>query len=162
MAKHEMPKALQEQVREAKLLEDDLNKARDIIQRGLTQYVKRKIGARNRAQVENQESLYAELDEYESRDDIQEAYGYDIITETEKDRLMDMWDARENAKNNTGGKYEDRVTQMLEKAMRVIGEDCWDQIYEAKAAKRQFDEYWKNVEKENLQREWERKHSLRI
>lgn len=38
---------------------------------------------------------FAALEEYRSKDDILDAYGFGCITEARKDKLIDMWDRRE-------------------------------------------------------------------
>ena len=66
-----------------------------------------------------EEDPFEELEEWSSREDIRDAYGYDAITEKEMDRLMELWDLREQQKEQNRGKpeYEDRITIMLDWAM---------------------------------------------
>lgn len=62
------------------------------------------------------------LADYSSRDEIRDAYGYGFITEKQMEKLMDMWDERENGMQ-PGALYE-RKTQLLSEfyqmAKRVI------------------------------------------
>lgn len=157
MAKFEMGQDLKIQLAKADSLKRDIATARKIIDNGMKQYIKRKIGARNKQQIEDQEAFYADLAGYDSKKDIQDAYGWDLISETEMDRLNAMWDAREIAKQNAG-KYSDRITEMLEAAMNSVGERYDQEIFDAEMAKRRFDEDVKRIQRENAQRDWERKY----
>lgn len=67
------------------------------------------------------EDIFLPLEEYSSRTDIQDAYGYEMISETEYDRLMTLWELREQSSRKDGS-YTDRVVEMLEVASR----DIWD------------------------------------
>lgn len=135
---------VEDKVREAEEIKKAMSAARGVIRRGLKQYIKNKIGARNRAQVDNQRDLYKELDMYDSKIDIQDAYGYEYISENEMYRLLDRWDAREAAKKNAG-KYSDLVTEMLEIAIRRVGGEYDELLFEADDVKRQ----WKKLLKDN-------------
>ena len=113
---------------ELHLLQQDIDTARRIIRQGLGQYIKRQIGARNKKQAADLEGLFAELSPYQERDEIIEIYGWGDISEAEMNRLLTMWDAREIARQNAG-KYADRVTEMLETAIRRVGSEYDEQIY---------------------------------
>ncbi|MCD7818878.1 MAG: hypothetical protein LUH07_07480, partial [Lachnospiraceae bacterium] len=101
---------------EAKAIEKDIKVAREIINRALTQYTKKKIGAKNKQQVKEQDTFledrFKDLEPYNTTRDIQDAYGYGVFDLEEYDRLMDLWGLREEPKKNAG-KYRDRVTDML-------------------------------------------------
>lgn len=56
-------------------------------------------------------------------------YDYEMITETEYDRLMELWDLRAQSVQKAGP-YKDRVVEMLELAARAI----WDAYGESVAA----------------------------
>ena len=71
--------------------------------------------------------MFVDLEGYDSPDDIQDAYGYESITERERDRLMSLWEAREQARHNNGI-FTDRVIEMLEIARRAIGDKCRDTL----------------------------------
>lgn len=113
---------------ELHLLEQDIETARKIIRQGLDQYIKRQIGARNKKQLADLEGLFAELSSYQERDEIVEIYGWGDISESEMNRLLTMWDARETARENAG-KYADRVTEMLETTIRRVGSEYDQLIY---------------------------------
>lgn len=65
--------------------------------------------------------MFAELDAYSSQEDIRTAYGYEMISESEMDRLMNLWELREQSKQ-TEGPYRDRCVEMLE----LAGQAVWD------------------------------------
>lgn len=47
------------------------------------------------------------------------------------DRLLELWDAREeSAKKGATDVYRDRVTDMLEKAARCLGDEYRDQLFD--------------------------------
>ncbi len=77
----------------------------------------------------NSEDIFRPLEEYDSQVDIQNAYGYEMITETEYDRLMELWELRAQSVQKAGP-YKDRVVEMLELAARAI----WDAYGESVAA----------------------------
>ena len=66
------------------------------------------LRARNKKQAEDL-SVFDELKDYNGIEDIQNAYGWDIITRAQMDRLMEMWEAREKYIDESG-KFTDRVT----------------------------------------------------
>lgn len=104
---------------EYRQIKKDIATARKIIANATVQYRKRKLGLRNKEQMEHPNTAYADLDGYGSRDDISEAYGYGDITDAERDRLCDLWDGRELART-ANKRYEDRVTDMLDTAYRAV------------------------------------------
>lgn len=117
----------------------DVSTARGILNDALLRYIKKKANARNKKQAEDMNLLFADLAEYRNREDIRDAYGWDIISEKEMDRLMHLWDIREKYVSDSG-KFEDRVTEMVTRAMNSIGEeyhDLFDQVAEMKDAARQ-------------------------
>ena len=69
----------------------------------------------------NSPDVFAELDAYSSQEDIRTAYGYEMISESEMDRLMNLWELREQSKQ-TEGPYRDRCVEMLE----LAGQAVWD------------------------------------
>lgn len=111
---------------ELRMLKLDIAIARKIIQQGLDQYIKRQVGARNKKQAADLETLFAELNPYRCREDITEDYAWAVISDDERARLLTMWDAREIARENSG-KYVDRITEMLELEIRRVGSE-YDQI----------------------------------
>ena len=115
--KHETPEAKEER-REVEALKKDLRIAQDSIQDAIARYRKAKLRARSKAKASS-EDIFLPLEEYSSRTDIQDAYGYEMISETEYDRLMTLWELREQSSRKDGS-YTDRVVEMLEVASRDI------------------------------------------
>lgn len=135
---------------EARQIRRDMNTADALIKDALARYKKKKLAARSKRQAEELATLFAELDEYRSPDEIMDAYGYDVITERERDRLLGLWDTREQARRNNGI-YTDRVMEMLEIARRCIGDKYRDKLDLADTMEHIAAQY-----QEQLQRErWE-------
>ena len=82
--------------REVKAVRKAMDDARAAIQDGLTRYVKKKTKARSMAKAES--DPFSELAGWESVEQIQNAYGYDEITADKRDKLLDLWEAREAAR----------------------------------------------------------------
>ena len=59
---------------------------------------------------------------------------------------------------SAAGKYEDRVTQMLERALNCIGEDYIEQILDFQELERRMAADAERIAQENRQRNWERAH----
>ncbi len=137
----------QEQQREAKAIRKDISTARGIISDGIQRYKKKMLHARSKKQAEDL-SVFAELDQYGSKRDIQDAYGYDFITEATMDRLNDLWDAREQY-INARGQFEDRVSQMLTRAMNRVGDVFMETLEEFDALERRVKEDSIRIEREN-------------
>ena len=118
-ARNETPEAKAER-RAVEALKKDIQTAQDSIQDAVSRYRKAKLRTRSKAKA-NSEDIFRPLEEYDSQVDIQNAYGYEMITETEYDRLMTLWELREQSSRKDGS-YTDRVVEMLEVASR----DIWD------------------------------------
>lgn len=128
-------------------IKKDRDTARKYIKDALARYRKDKTRSRSKAKAEDP---FADLETYSSREDIRDAFGWEIITEKEMDRLIKLWDLREESKNKTT--LEDRVTEMLELAFRACGSEYDEEIldYEKKRA-----DQWHEAERiarENLMR----------
>ena len=97
--------------REVKAIRKAMDDARAVMQDGLTRYVKKKTKARSMAKAEA--DPFAELEGWESMEQIQDAYGYGEITADRRDKLTDLWEAREAARSSRKGadKYHDLVTE---------------------------------------------------
>lgn len=143
--------------KEADAIRHDISTARGIINDALTRYIKKKVGARNKKQAEDMALMFKDLDEYSSEREIQDAYGWDIITEKEADRLLDLWRKREKYVNESG-KYQDRVTDLVKRAIYGVGDNYIDFLTETEEALRIAEERRKDVERENLRFEYERRH----
>ena len=125
-----------DQQREASAIRADMKKAFDIINDAKTRYLKEKLKSKSKKQAEDAALMFADLADYANKNEIQDYYGYGDITEHERDRLMNLWDMREQHAKN-GNKYQDRVIEMLEKAMSRIGDDYQDFLFEADALARE-------------------------
>lgn len=141
--------------REIQAIRKDIATARGIIADGQARYIKKRLRLRSKKVAE--ENPFADLDGYNLQKDIQDAYGWGIITEAEMDRLNALWDARE-ASLSSSGKYEDRVTQMLERALNLIADEYIDQLSNFQELERRMEAEAERIAKENQQREWDRKH----
>ena len=111
--------------REIKAIRKDIASARKIIADGLAHYKKKTLKAKSLKQAEDL-SVFAELDDYGSKQEIQDAYGWADITDEKMRRLLELWDLRIE-KIKADGKFEDRITQMLTYAMDNIG---YEYLYE--------------------------------
>lgn len=128
-------------------IKKDRDTARKYLKDALARYRKDKTRSRSKAKAEDP---FADLEPYSSREDIRDAYGWEFITEKEMDRLIKLWDLREESKNKTT--LEDRVTEMIELAFRACGSEYDEEIldYEKKRA-----DQWHEAERiarENLMR----------
>lgn len=117
-ARNETPEAKVER-RAIEALKKDIQTAQDSIQDAVSRYRKAKLRTRSKAKA-NSEDIFRPLEEYDSQVDIQNAYGYEMITETEYDRLMELWELRAQSVQKAGP-YKDRVVEMLELAAGPSG-----------------------------------------
>ena len=148
--------------KEARELKKATNKAQSLIRDAKARYIKSKTHARSKKVAEEKNAVlqaprYKVLEMYDRREDIQEAYGCDCITSSERDRLEDLWDEREAVLKNTGedGVYSDLVTQALEAAENAVVDLWFDQIYDAEQLRKEFDKQVLDAEEEY--KEWKRK-----
>lgn len=120
--------------------------ARQAIQEAMNRYIKKKTRARSVAKAEA--DPFAELEGWESLDQIQEAYGYGEITSDRRDKLTDLWEARETAqrKGKKDGKYHDLVTDMLARAIHSVGIEYADEIAAYEEERRMRRSYYEKVE----------------
>jgi hypothetical protein len=133
--------------REIKELRKDMNTAYKIIADGLARYKKKMLHAKNKKQTENL-SMFVEIDIYESKKEIHDAFGWGYISESEMKRFYDLWDARETV-NANNGKYTDRVTEILERALNSCGDKFFDTLKEHDKLVRQGEENRIRIEREN-------------
>lgn len=136
--------------REVKAVRKAMDDARAAIQDGLTRYVKKKTKARSMAKAEA--DPFAELEGWESVEQIQNAYGYDEITADKRDRLLDLWETRETARNSRKGadKYHDLVTEMLETAIRRVGNEYADMLFEYDQQRREAEKQCEQLAMEGM------------
>lgn len=120
--------------------------ARQAIREAMNRYIKKKTRARSVAKAEA--DPFAELEGWESLDQIQEAYGYGEITSDRRDKLTDLWEAREAAqrKGKKDGKYHDLVTDMLARAIHSVGNEYADEIAAYEEERRMRRSYYEKVE----------------
>jgi hypothetical protein len=119
-----------EQQRESKAIRADIRKAVSAIKDAKNRYVKSKLRLRSKKQAEDIARIFSDLADYSSKEDIQNSYGYAEISESERERLMNLWDEREQHVRN-GKTYSDRVVEMLDKAASRIVDDYEDFLYDA-------------------------------
>ena len=91
-----------------------------------------------------------ELADYTSREDIRDAFGWGMISEREMDRLMHLWVLRE--KSNSKSVLEDRVTEMLEQAIRACGSSYDEELLEYDAKRSKMLREAEKIARENLMR----------
>ena len=101
------------------------------------------------------ELMFKDLADYKSENDIQDAYGFDCISEKEYDRLIDLWRKREKYVDENG-KFSDRVTELVQIAMNAIGEKYIDFLNGTEEAERAKREHEKEIERENIRYAHER------
>lgn len=113
-------KRLDEQLDELEALRANMRKAGEMITGAVVRYRKEKLKKKSLKAAE-EENEFAELEDYPTREEIRNCYGYDMITETEMDRLFYLWDLREEQrKKKQSAVYEDAVTKMLHQAANAI------------------------------------------
>ncbi len=128
-------------------LEKDMATARKYIRDALARYRKDKTRSRSKAKAEDP---FADLAIYRSREDIHEAFGWGFISEAELDRLWNLWDLREASKSKAG--LEDRVTEMLETALRSVGSMYVEEVLDYDAMRSKMRREAERVARENLMR----------
>lgn len=145
------------EAREIKAIKQDILKAVELIRDAKARYIKQKLKLRSKAQAT--ESPYKELENYSSEYDIQEAFGWGFITEAKMDMLIALWRSREKAKESDG-KYHDRVTDMLDVAMRRVGDEFREQISAYDEKTRAKEKEAAEIALDNNRRSFEREHGI--
>lgn len=113
-------KKLDEAMDELDALNADLRKVSELITAAVIRYRKEKLKKKSLKKAED-ESAFSELDDYSSRENIRDCYGYEMITEAEMDRLFYLWDMREEQRTKKKSEvYEDQVTKMLQQGLNAI------------------------------------------
>lgn len=119
-------KKLDEQLDELEALEANLRKASELIAGAVIRYRKEKLKKKS-LKAAAEEDEFAELNDYTSRENIRDCYGYEMITEAEMDRLFYLWDLREEQKQKKKSTvYEDEITKMLHQAANAMEEKYRD------------------------------------
>jgi hypothetical protein len=122
---------------EARSIRANIQTAYKLIKDAKARYVKQKLRLRSKAHTEASETLFKDLGEYDSLNDIQEVYGYDGITLAEHDRLVSLWGQREEFEKS-GKVYNDRVVEMLDKAAARLNEPYQDFLDDYDKQNRQY------------------------
>lgn len=144
----------QEKEREAAAIRKDIYTAQECIRDALNRYLKKKLRARSKKQAADM-SVFDDIKDYTSREQIRDDYGWEIITEAEMDRRMNLWDLREQYVNEQG-QYQDRVTEMLTRAMNFCGAAYVDTLDEFDAMKQRREDEIREIEKRNAEIDFER------
>lgn len=131
------------------------NRARAVIKDAKLRYIKEKTRARSKKAAEERDEIlnsqrFKVLEQFDRFEDIQESYGWDFITEAERDRLEALWEEREQIRNHTddNGIYSDLVTKALDRADSAVFDLWQDEIDEGEGIRREFDKQQKKAEKE--------------
>lgn len=147
-----MPEDVEKAEKEAEEKKKATNKARAIIKDAAARYIKEKTRARSKKAAEEKDAIlksprFKALEIYEKREDIMDAYGWDMISISECDRLEELWDEREQIKAQTvNGIYSDLVTELLEKAEAYIWDVWQEDIDQAEYMRRTFDRQRKEAD----------------
>jgi len=155
---HESSDRYRDKEREAKAIKKDISTACGIIADGMLRYKKKMLRARSKKEAGDL-SVFAALDGYTSITDIQDAYGWEFISEAEYDRLTEMWEAREQFITDSG-KFENRVTLMLERAMRGCGDEYSDVLDEFGEIERQRNADIQQIEREEQNNAYKRRRAI--
>lgn len=146
---------LEQLVKDAEAKNAARNRAIYLLQDAKARYVKEKTRARSKkAAMDREEMLKSPrfkcLDEYERKEDIMDAYGWEIITSADVDRLEALWDEREQIKNHVddNGDYSDLVTKALWEAHKCLIELWQDEIDEAEVTAKKWKEERQKAEME--------------
>lgn len=113
-------KKLDQALDELKQLRKDMKKANELIEGAVIRYRKERLKKKSLKETKDEEA-FSELEDYTSRENIRDCYGYDMITETEMERLFYLWDLREEQRQKKKTTvFEDAVTKMLHQAANAI------------------------------------------
>ena len=132
---------------EIEAIRKDIATARKYIQDALARYRKDKTRSRSKAKAADP---FADLEGYNIRQDIQDAFGWMFISEAEMDRLLALWDLREASNNKK--QLEDRVTEMLEIASGSLSQPYDDKLYDWDKKQEQRRKAARQIAAENLER----------
>ncbi len=156
----DLPFDYQEKKREAKSIQKDILTARGIIGNGILRYKKKRLRARSKKEAEDL-SVFDILDGYDYKEQIRDDYGWDLITETEMQKRMHLWDMREQYVKKSG-QFSDRVTQILERAANCCGEEFLEVLEKFNAIKRRREADIARIERENRDNDYKRSKGLML
>lgn len=128
-------------------IKKDEDTARKYINDAIARYRKDKTRSRSKAKAEDP---FADLADYTSRDDIQESFGWGMISEHERDRLWNLWDLREKSKNKAV--LEDRVIELMQVAARAVSSPYAEEVFEYDQERCRMRREAERVARENLMR----------
>lgn len=117
-------------------------------------YIKEKTRARSKKAAEERDEIlnsprFKVLEQFDRFEDIQESYGWDFITEAERDRLEELWEEREQIRNHTDdGIYSDLVTEALDRADSAVFELWQEEIDDGEYIRKEFNKQQKKAEEE--------------
>ena len=133
--------------REIDEIRADIRTAQKYVRDALARYRKDKTRVRSKAQGADP---WAELADYQSETDILDAYGWELISEAEYDRLLHLWRLREQSKSQTV--YTDRVTEMLEIAERALSQPYDERLLDWEDRERAREKEAAKIAAENYER----------
>ena len=143
----------------AKEYQKAINRAQSLINDAKKRYIKEKTRARSKKAAEEREAVlkssrFKDIEIYDRREDILDAYGWGIISMEECDRLEALWDEREEIRNHIddNGIYQDLVTQALGEAENTILNMWEDEIFIATHLRKEFNR--QKLQAEEEYREW--------
>ncbi len=134
-AEHYDWRNFKDNVKRAEEIRKNQSTARNVILDALLHYKKKQIHARNKKEAADMALAFKDLENYKSIEEIHNAYGYDIISGSECERLMNLWEAREKYVT-TSGEFSDEVTEFINQALNSIGWHYLDFLDETDAAVR--------------------------
>ena len=151
LKKMELTKEQKAEAAEVAEIKKAIGTARAAIHDAKARYLKQRLRSRSKKQAD--EDPFVELKDYESREQIRDAYGWELITEAKMDKLMELWDAREESrKKSSSAVFEDYVTRMLDTAWAAVGENYLDRINAHDLQMKQRQETAERIAKENNER----------
>ena len=128
---------------EIKKIKKAVSVARNAIHDAKQRYVKQRLKLKKKSDADG--DPFAELAEYNTREDIRDCWGWGMITEAQMDHLMELWDAREESRRKSANAaYCDYVTNILDAAWyeagqvyaeRIEAHDKWEEQRRKEAEK---------------------------
>ena len=137
-----------ERKRSYESLQADIQNVRALLRDAKARYLKQRLRARSKKAVENEKLLFKDLDGYPSEDHIDDAYGWELITKKERDRLHCLWEARRDHSPN-GIQYSDRVTDMLDRLIQMAGSEYDEELEQFESLDQKRKAYLREFIREN-------------
>ena len=118
---------------------DDIATAQKYFRDAVTRYIKQKTKAKNKREAEDMKLRFKELEPYSyNYTELQDAYGIELITEAQFYRLSKLLEQYETYVNDKG-QFDDRVTQIMRKAIDRCGDEYREMLEEYFIASRQYE-----------------------